>query len=209
MKIAPSVLTADFTDLKNEIKSISDADLIHIDIMDGNFVPNISFGPAITKQISKISSKNLDVHLMVLDPLKWIDDFSLENVEYITVHFESNDFLEALNKIRKNGKKVGITIKPETPVTAILKYLKDVDLVLIMSVKPGFGGQKFMPESLDKVKELVSLREKNDYKYVIEIDGGINGETAPLVKEAGVDIAVVGSYLFNKQERNKEMEKLR
>ncbi|WP_162140283.1 ribulose-phosphate 3-epimerase [Haploplasma axanthum] len=209
MKIAPSVLTADFTNLKNEIDSISDADLIHIDIMDGNFVPNISFGPAITKQISKVSNKNLDVHLMVLDPLNWIDEFSLENVEYITVHFESNNFLEALTKIRKNGKKVGLTIKPETSVSLISKYLKDVDLVLIMSVKPGFGGQKFIPESLNKVKELVDLREKNNYKYVIEIDGGINGETAPLVKKAGVDIAVVGSYLFNKKERNKEMEKLR
>ena len=209
MKIAPSVLTANFTKLAEEIKSIESADLIHIDIMDGIFVPNISFGPAITKQINDLSNINLDVHLMVLNPLDWVEKFAFDKVEYITVHFESNNFLEAINKIKALNKKVGITIKPNTKVSEIKDYLKVVDLVLIMSVEPGFGGQKFIASSLDKVKELVELRTNNNYNYLIEIDGGVNKETASLVKEAGVDIAVVGSYLFNQENRKKTMEDLR
>ncbi|HHT55376.1 MAG TPA: ribulose-phosphate 3-epimerase, partial [Acholeplasma sp.] len=128
---------------------------------------------------------------------------------YITVHYESNNFLEAINKIKTLNKKVGITIKPNTKVSEIKDYLKLADLVLIMSVEPGFGGQKFIPSSLDKVKELVELRTNNNYNYLIEIDGGVNKETAPLVKEAGVDISVVGSYLFNQKDRKKTMEDLR
>ena len=209
MKIAPSVLTANFTKLAEEIKSIESADLIHIDIMDGIFVPNISFGPAITKQINDLSNINLDVHLMVLNPLDWVEKFAFDKVEYITVHFESNNFLEAINKIKALNKKVGITIKPNTKVSEIKDYLKVVDLVLVMSVEPGFGGQKFIASSLDKVKELVELRTNNNYNYLIEIDGGVNKETASLVKEAGVDIAVVGSYLFNQENRKKTMEDLR
>ena|SRR5690554_1109997 len=209
MKIAPSVLTANFTKLAEEIKSIESADLIHIDIMDGNFVPNISFGPAITKQINDLTNINLDVHLMVLNPLDWVEKFAFDKVEYITVHYESNNFLEAINKIKTLNKKVGITIKPNTKVSEIKDYLKLADLVLIMSVEPGFGGQKFIPSSLDKVKELVELRTNNNYNYLIEIDGGVNKETAPLVKEAGVDISVVGSYLFNQKDRKKTMEDLR
>lgn len=209
MKIAPSVLTADFTKLKNELDSINKSDLIHIDIMDGNFVPNISFGPAITKQIANNTNIDLDVHLMVTNPVQWIDDFSLEQVKYITVHYESDNFEEALDKIKKNNKLVGITIKPSTNVDSIKKYLPNVDLVLIMSVEPGFGGQKFMPEMLEKVKELVTLRKENNYKYEIEIDGGINNETIKLAKEAGVDIFVVGSYVFNQSDRNGTIEALK
>ena len=209
MKIAPSVLTADFTNLESELKSIDNADFIHIDIMDGNFVPNISFGPAINRQIAEKSTVKLDVHLMVLDPIKWIDEFSHENVEYITVHYESNDFIKAIDLIRKNNKKVGITIKPNTPVSSIEPYLNVVDLVLIMSVEPGFGGQKFMPEMLDKVRLLKKLREDNNYNYIIEIDGGINKDTYLSAKEAGVDLAVVGSYLFNQKDRKATIDNLR
>lgn len=209
MKIAPSVLTADFTNLKNELDSINKADYIHIDIMDGNFVPNISFGPAINKQIANNTKIPLDVHLMVLNPLDWIAQFAIEQVEYITVHYESNKFEEALKEIKKHGKKIGITIKPETKVDAIKPYLKDADLVLVMSVEPGFGGQIFMPEMLEKVRELKTLRTTNNYDYIIEIDGGINNETIKLAKDAGVDISVVGSYVFNQKNRNETIDSLK
>lgn len=209
MKIAPSILTADFRKLEQEIQSINEADLIHIDIMDGNFVPNISFGPAITKQINDISTVLLDVHLMVLDPLKWIDEFSLSNVEYITVHYEANNYKEAMNKIKANNKKVGLSIKPETNVSEIIDELKNVDLLLVMSVEPGFGGQKLIKSSLDKIRELVRLRDELNLNFLIEIDGGVNKDTIDEVRDTEVDIAVVGSYLFNQNNRNEIMKKLR
>lgn len=209
MKIAPSILTADFTNLKNEIESIQSADIIHIDVMDGNFVPNISFGPAITKQINDLSNINLDVHLMVQNPLFWIDKFAFNKVEYITVHYEANNYLEAIKKTKELGIKAGISIKPNTNVSEIISLLDQVDLVLIMSVEPGFGGQKFMQNSIAKIRELVHLRKELGLKFVIEIDGGINNETAEIVKDAGVDIAVVGSYLFNQTNRKKTMDELR
>lgn len=209
MKIAPSVLNADFTNLKKDLDSISSADYIHIDVMDGNFVPNISFGPDITKQIAESTNVPLDVHLMVLDPLKWIDEFSLSNVEYITVHYEANNYKEAMNKIKANNKKVGLSIKPETNVSEIIDELKNVDLLLVMSVEPGFGGQKLIKSSLDKIRELVRLRDELKLNFLIEIDGGVNKDTIDEVRDTEVDIAVVGSYLFNQNNRNEIMKKLR
>lgn len=209
MKIAPSVLPADFTNLKAEIDSINEADYIHIDIMDGNFVPNISFGPAINAQIGNITNVPLDVHLMVAEPIKWIDEFSTKQVEYITVHYEAKDFSKALDAIKANNKKTGLSIKPATTVASIKPYLKDLDMVLIMSVEPGFGGQQFMTNSLDKVRELVKIRSEENLDFKIEIDGGMNKETLPLAKAAGVDIAVIGSYLFAQKDRNKTMENFR
>lgn len=209
MKIAPSVLTADFTNLKSELASISEADLLHIDIMDGNFVPNISFGPAITKQIADNTNILLDVHLMVLEPLNWIDEFSLPQVKYLTIHYEANNFLAAIDKIKANKKLVGISIKPKTKLDEIIPYLSLVDLVLVMSVEPGFGGQKFMPEQLEKVRKLKALKKEHNYQYVIEIDGGINKDTYLAARDAGVEIAVVGSYIFNQKDRNQTIRNLK
>ncbi|MBE0700671.1 MAG: ribulose-phosphate 3-epimerase [Acholeplasmataceae bacterium] len=201
MKIAPSILTADFTRLRRELKTIKTADFLHLDIMDGHFVPNISFGPSLSKQISQITKLPLDIHLMVSEPLKWIDDFSFEKTKYITIHVESDQPHEAIKAIRKNLIGVGVSIKPKTPVSAIADMLDQVDLVLVMTVEPGFGGQAFIPESLDKVKELVRIRKEKDLKFDIEVDGGINHNTIHFCKDAGVDIVVVGSFLFNQIDR--------
>lgn len=209
MLIAPSVLTADFSNLKNELDSIETADLIHIDIMDGHFVPNISFGPHITKSIAKLTDLKLDVHLMVSDPINWIDQFSIPEVEYITVHLESNGFEEAMDMIRTNGKKVGLSMKPSTHYDRILPYLDQIDLVLIMTVEPGFGGQSFMDDQLVKIIEMIQLKRRSNYQYLVEVDGGINFTTIQLCHLAGVDISVVGSYLFNLKDREKGIADLK
>ncbi len=209
MLVSPSVLTADFTNLKNEIDQITSADYIHIDIMDGHFVPNISFGPSITKSINEITDNKLDVHLMVSEPLKWIDQFSLSNVEFITVHVESNNYYKAIDQIKKNGKKVGISIKPYTPIDEIIGVFDQVDLVLVMTVEPGFGGQSFMTDMLEKVKKIKNIRDNNDHQFIIEVDGGVNNKTIDLCKKAGVDMVVAGSYVFNKENKKKAIDSLR
>lgn len=208
MIIAPSILTADFTRLKSEIDSIQTADMIHIDIMDGHFVPNISFGPFITEQISKCSELPLDVHLMVTDPMHWIDAFSLKKTAYITVHLESHRFHEAIHKIKSHHIKAGISIKPNTDVELILPYIQDVDLILVMTVEPGFGGQAFMADMMEKVRYLVELRKAHHLNFLIEIDGGVNDQTIQIAKAAGVDICVVGSHLFNQKDRRKGIRDL-
>lgn len=209
MKIAPSVLTADFTNLKEELMSIQSADYIHLDIMDGHFVPNISFGPAISKSIEEQTHLPLDVHLMVTDPLQWVPKFSFPQVKFITVHIEANHIQETVLAIKKEHIGVGIALKPKTPVRSIMSYLNDVSLVLVMTVEPGFGGQSFMVDMMDKVRELVKIRKEQGLNFVIEIDGGVNEETVKIAKEAGVDIVVAGSYLFNMDDRQKGMESLR
>jgi ribulose-phosphate 3-epimerase len=209
MKVAPSILTADFTKLNQELKTISNADYIHLDIMDGHFVPNISFGPFISKKIAEISTVLLDIHLMVSNPLQWINAFTFDNTAFITVHFEANDFLEAINKIRKNKVGVGISIKPNTSVDEIKPYLHLVDLVLIMTVEPGFGGQSFMPSMMDKVTKLVEMRKEQNLHFQIEVDGGINEDTAPLCSKHGVDIVVAGSYIFDANDREKALEAIK
>ena len=209
MKIAPSVLTANFVNLKEELDSIKNADYLHLDIMDGHFVPNISFGPAISKDISKYTKLGLDVHLMVTDPLFWVPKFSFEQTKFITIHTESNHVKESIKAIQEKHIGVGLSIKPKTPVKDLIPYIKDANLILIMTVEPGFGGQSFMISSLDKVKELIQIRHELKLDFLIEVDGGVNQETIQLCKAAGVDIAVVGSYLFNQKDRKKGIDALR
>lgn len=209
MLIAPSILTADFNQLGLEIETISKSDYLHLDVMDGHLVPNISFGPHVLSGIKKLTKIPLDTHLMIQNPLDFIDQFVEIGSSIITVHVEANRVQESINRIKASGIKAGITLKPKTKLEAIYPYLDQVDLVLIMSVEPGFGGQKFMEDQLDKVRTLVELRKAYNYHYVIEIDGGINGQTALLAKTAGVDIAVVGSYVFNSKDRNLTIEALR
>ena len=209
MKVAPSVLTANFANLTEEIASIKHADYIHLDIMDGHFVPNISFGPAISKQIEAVTHLPLDVHLMVTDPLQWVPQFAFPQTKFITVHIEANHVQEAVLAIQKEHIGVGLALKPKTPVRAIIPYLNDVSLILVMTVEPGFGGQTFMADMMDKVRELVRLRKENGLHFAIEIDGGVNDETAKIAKDAGVDIVVAGSYLFNREDRTKGIEDLK
>jgi ribulose-phosphate 3-epimerase len=209
MKIAPSILTADFTRLSQEIDSIKNADLLHLDIMDGHFVPNMSFGPAIAKQISNLSMIPLDVHLMVTDPLFWVPKFAFPNTKYITIHVESNDVEKTILDIKKHNIGLGLCIKPKTEIKSILPYIKEAELILVMTVEPGFGGQSFMEDMMIKVKELIQIREILGLKFLIEIDGGINQETIKIARENHVDIVVVGSYLFNLKHREKGVEDLR
>lgn len=209
MLIAPSILTADFNRLEAEIKTIQTADYLHLDVMDGHFVPNISFGPHVLGGLKKITNIPLDTHLMITNPLDYIDLFVEIGSSFITVHVEANKVQESINRIKASGIKAGITLKPKTKLETLYPYLDQVDLVLIMSVEPGFGGQKFMEDQLEKVKTLVKLRTAYNYNYLIEIDGGINGETAKLAKAAGVDIAVVGSYVFNSKNRDAVIGSLR
>lgn len=210
MKVAPSILTADFLTLKQELKSIETADRFHIDIMDGNFVPNISFGPYITKLTNNSTTVPLDIHLMVDWPDFWIDKFNLSNTYNITFHYEAkSEILKTIAKIKETGKKVGISIKPKTEVSEIHALLKGIDLVLVMSVEPGFGGQKFIESALGKIRELKTYREKHGLNFEIEVDGGVDSSNIEKIKEAGADIVVAGSYIFNQTDRKAAIDSLK
>lgn len=209
MKVATSILTADFNNLAFEIESINSSDYIHLDVMDGHFVPNISFGAPVLKGLKELTRVPLDTHLMIDNPYQYIDDFVKIGSTYITIHVETEDPLKTIKKIKDNGVKAGISLKPGTPVEALYNLLPWVDLVLVMTVEPGFGGQSFMLDQIAKVKKLDELRKKHNYNYVIEIDGGVNDKTISMVHGTGVDIVVSGSYILNQKDRKKAILSLK
>lgn len=199
IKISPSILSCDFSEIGSEIKKLnnSGADLIHIDVMDGHFVPNLTFGPPVISKIRKCSKLPFDVHLMISPVEKYIQDYANAGADIITFHPEATDNIQrTIDVIKSCGKKVGISLNPETPSTVIENYLKEIDLILIMSVNPGFAGQKFMPEVLGKVKFFRSKIKNENLNIDIEIDGGIDFKTAPLAIKAGANILVSGTTIF-------------
>ena len=199
IQISPSILSADFSQLGNEIKRLEKggADMIHVDVMDGHFVPNLTIGPPVIKALKKQSSILFDVHLMISPVHKYIEDYSNAGADIITIHPEATEDLKSsILKIKELKKKVGISLNPETKIDVILNFLDQIDLVLIMSVNPGFGGQKFMPEVLTKIKKLKKIQKEKKISFDIEIDGGINFENSKTAIEAGANILVSGTTIF-------------
>lgn len=212
IQISPSILSADFSRLGEEMRAIetAGAELVHIDVMDGAFVPNISFGAPVYGCVRKDCTIPFDVHLMINEPIRYLDDFVKAGADLITIHYEATDKVaDTLSAIKERKIAAGLSIKPGTSVDAIREYLPLCDLVLVMSVEPGFGGQKFMPSAVDKIKQLADLRTELGLSYQIEVDGGINAQTAPLCIEAGVDILVAGSAVFGKPDYKAAMDALR
>ncbi len=199
IQISPSILSADFSQLGNEIKRLeeSGADMIHVDVMDGHFVPNLTIGPPVIEALKKQSSIPFDVHLMISPVHKYIHDYASAGADIITIHPEATEDLNSsISKIKELNKKVGVSLNPETKIDTITEYLDKIDLVLIMSVNPGFGGQKFMPEVLIKIKDLKKIKEKKNFNFDIEIDGGINFDNSKKAIEAGANILVSGTTIF-------------
>ena len=211
-KLAPSLLSADFSKLgeQAELVTASGADYLHIDVMDGHFVPNITYGPVVMKSLNKCDTAPYDVHLMITDPDKYAKDFVTEKTEFITVHQETCVHLHrTIQAIHELGVKAGVSINPATPISAIENVLGDVDLVLVMSVNPGFGGQKFIPVALEKIRELAEIREEEGYDFLIEVDGGVDLENAAEIAAAGCDILVAGSQVFGADDIAKRVQEFK
>ncbi|MHC5228552.1 ribulose-phosphate 3-epimerase [Enterococcus sp. LJL99] len=212
MKIAPSILSADFANLERDIQLVEKlgADYIHVDVMDGQFVPNITLGPNVVSAIRPVTKLPLDVHLMIVDPENYVDAFAKAGADIITVHQEATPHIHrAMQMIKASGVKAGVVINPGTPLCAIEHVLDLADLVLIMTVNPGFGGQSFIESSLDKIAQLKEWKETKGYTYEIEVDGGIVPETAKRCKEAGADVFVAGSYIYNSESPKDRIDALR
>ena len=211
--IAPSILSADFANLTQEIEKVEKAgcDWLHVDVMDGHFVPNITIGPPVIRCLNKIATVPLDVHLMIIDPDRYLEDFAEAGASYITVHIEACTHLQrTLAHIRKLGRKAGVSLNPATPPEVLQYVLDDLDLVLVMSVNPGFGGQKFIPAILPKISKLRQMFEKAGKKDIhISVDGGINNETAKLVTAAGADVLVAGSSIYGSDNVKEAISNLR
>ncbi len=203
IQISPSILSADFSQLGNEIKKLEEggADLIHVDVMDGHFVPNLTIGPPVIKNLRKYTKLPFDVHLMISPVHKYIENYAEAGADIITIHPEATDNLkESINLIKKFGKKVGVSLNPKTEIQTLIDEIANIDLVLVMSVNPGFGGQKFMPEVLDKIKELKKIKDEGKYHFDIEVDGGINFSNSKIVLEAGANILVSGTTVFKEND---------
>lgn len=212
MKIAPSILSADFANLERDIKLVEKggADYIHIDVMDGHFVPNLTFGPNVVNAVRPITKLPLDCHLMISNPDDFIEDFVRAGADIISVHAETTSHIHrTIQRIQELGSKAGIVINPGTPVSLIESILGDVDLVLVMTVNPGYGGQSFIDSTLEKISYLKQLREIKKYTYEIEVDGGINQETVKKCVDAGADVFVAGSYIYDAEDPLGRIDQLR
>ncbi|WP_105955983.1 ribulose-phosphate 3-epimerase [Apilactobacillus quenuiae] len=211
IKVAPSILSADYLNLERDINKVEqNSEYLHIDVMDGDFVPSISYGPGWVKQIRKISNLFLDVHMMVRNPERYVDEFADNGADLIGVHVEATPHIHrALQMIKNKGVKAEVVINPGTPVEAIKPVLYMVDQVLVMTVNPGFGGQKFLPETVKKIKQLNDLKKSEGYSFDIEIDGGVNNETVKTAYDAGATVAVAGSYVFNDEKPSSKVQAIK
>ena len=210
-KILPSILSADFANLERDIKELESIgiDMFHIDVMDGNFVPNISFGFPIIESIRPKTDKVFDCHLMIANPENYVEQFCKVGCDMVSFHIEATNHADrVIQVIKNNGKKAGIVLNPQTSIESIKYLLPKLDYVLIMTVNPGFGGQKFIPEMLEKIEELAKLREEKNYNFLIEVDGGINIETSKACRNKGADLLVCGSFLFGASDKEKTLGEL-